>query len=421
LARARVRSQVERGAGTAKSCFALLDKRHSFRNGPLEPFADGYWDSLLEVGYSPLSAANHLRVMAHLSRWLEREGLGAADFDSGQVGAFLAARRAAGYTCWRSERGLRPLCSYMRSIGAFPESFEIVDPGPFDELLTEFAAYLRVERGITLEVITQRTRVANRFLSALDPPGPEGIGARAVTSFVSAESQERSIGYSKLLVSDLRSFLRFMHVSSRTERDLSGAAPAVAGWRGTSLPSRFDVAEVDALVESCSRTTAVGRRDYAVLKVLSRLGLRAGEVARLRVEDLDWRLGEIVVHGKGGRVDRLTLPVDVGDAIVAYLEHGRPGWPFREVFLKVRAPEGPISSGCVNAIVREAGRRAGVQGAHAHALRHSAASEMLAMGVPLDEIAQVLRHTSTLTTSIYAKLDAEALRSVAEEWPEVSE
>jgi len=220
------------------------------------------------------------------------------------------------------------------------------------------------------------------------------------------------------MTSALRSFLRFLAVEGVAAASLAGAVPSVANWRLAGLPRALGPVEVAALLASCDRSTGNGLRDYAVLSVLARLGLRAGEVAGMRLEDLDWLRGEIVVRGKGGRGDRLPLPVDVGAAVAGYLSAGRPaGAGDRCVFVRVKAPHRGLTSTGVTQIVAAAGHRAGVGTVYAHRLRHSAATGMVRAGAPLAEIGQVLRHRRALTTAIYAKVDCEALRGLARPWP----
>jgi site-specific recombinase XerD len=222
----------------------------------------------------------------------------------------------------------------------------------------------------------------------------------------------------QLTVVALRALLRFLHLEGVLERSLAGAVPSVAGWRLSGLPKRLEPGQVDALLASCDRSTVIGLRDRAILTVLSRLGLRAGEVASLSLEDIDWRAGELIVRGKGARSERLPLPHDVGEAIVGYLRDGRPATAQdRAVFVRVRAPHHGLSSGGVTFVVKAAAQRAGLGLVHAHRLRHTAASEMLRCGATLPEVGQVLRHRHASTTAIYAKVDREALRQIARPWP----
>ena len=216
----------------------------------------------------------------------------------------------------------------------------------------------------------------------------------------------------------LRSLLRFLHLEGVLERSLAGAVPSVYGPRLSGLPKRLEPGQADALLASCDTSTVIGRRDLAILTVLARLGLRAAEVAALSLEDIDWRAGELVVHGKGGRSERLPLPLDVGEAIVGYLRDGRPeSAQDRAVFVRVRAPHHRLSPGGVTYVVEAAARRAGLGQIHAHRLRHTAASEMMRAGATLPEVGQVLRHRRAASPAIYAKVDREALRQIERLWP----
>jgi integrase len=226
-----------------------------------------------------------------------------------------------------------------------------------------------------------------------------------------------SIGSTQYFVAGLRAFLRFCFLEGRVGADLSAAALAVTGRRHSSLPKGISGADATALLRSCDRRRSEGRRDYAVLLVLLRLGLRAGEVAGLALGDVDWRAGEIVVRGKGRREDRFPLPFDVGEAIAGYLRRGRPRTSRRELFLRVLAPIAPLSRGGVSSIVRRACRRVGIAEVGAHRLRHTVACEMVTAGVPLPEIGEMLRHRSIASTAVYARVDLDTLRGVALPWP----
>ncbi|MGZ6588731.1 MAG: site-specific integrase, partial [Solirubrobacteraceae bacterium] len=217
-------------------------------------------------------------------------------------------------------------------------------------------------------------------------------------------------------VGELRSLLRFLFVRGFTSLALGDAVPPVASWRDTRIPRAVPPADVERLIASCDRSTLDGARDAAIVLLLARLGLRSIEVARLELSDLDWRAGELLVRGKGGREDRLPLPDDVGTALAEYLTvRGRR--EFRRVFLTLRAPTRPIRPDLVGDVVRRACERAGVAEFTPHRLRHALASEMLAQGASLQEISQVLRHRHLSTTAIYAKVDLERLRQVALPWP----
>jgi integrase/recombinase XerD len=217
----------------------------------------------------------------------------------------------------------------------------------------------------------------------------------------------------------LRSLLGFLHLRGLVAGPLAEAVPSTASWRLSGLPRALEPERLDALLASCDRDTATGRRDYAVLVMLARLGLRAGEVAALGLEDVDWRAGELRIAGKGRRVERLPLPADVGEAIVAYLRDGRPAAALdRSLIVRVRAPHHGLSTGGITQIVFAAAARAGLGPLHSHRLRHTAATQMLRAGASLEEIGQVLRHRQVLRTAIYAKVDRDALGQLARPWPQ---
>ena len=330
--------------------------------GPLDGHAEGFQAELVRMEYTALSAAGQLRVMAHLSRWLAQEGLQPFELTSEQVDRFLVARRSAGYTCWLSARGLSPMLGYLRTVGAVPEP---VAPKltAVEQFLAEYDGYLRSERGLAPSTVRHSIDVARLFLGRVTQPGGEldleSLDAVTVAGFVSAECVGRSVGWAKNTVTGLRSLLRYLHLRGVTPVSLVCAVPAVAGWRGGSLPRALPGGQVERLLGSCDRRRRVGRRDFAVLILLSRLGLRAVEVAALELSDVDWRAGELVIRGKGRREERLPLPTDVGEALVAYLRV-RGHSPHRAMFLQLRAPHGPISDAAVMSLVRDACRRAGL-------------------------------------------------------------
>jgi integrase/recombinase XerD len=392
--------------------------------GPLAPYADAFGAGLGQRGYTPLTRVNELRLMGHVSRWLQVNRVPADRFTPEQVEVFRAAQRAGGHGVPATLRVLAPMLEILRDLGVFPPATasEPVAAGAAEELLASFTRYLLRERGLVASTAAAYAARASRFLQRCAPDGSlTGLGADHVTGAVVAESRALSVGAVQFFVVALRAFLRFAFLEGLTCVDLSAAALGSTGRRHTSLPQGIDQASADALLESCDQDTTVGRRDYAVLITLLRLGLRAGEVARLRLEDIDWRAGQIVVHGKGHRIDRLPMPVDVGEAIAGYLQHARPTGPgtaaSREVFLRATAPIAGLDRGGVSFIVRRASVRAGIPAIGAHRLRHTAACRMVSAGVPLTQIGQALRHRSSISTAIYARLDVEALRGLAQPWP----
>jgi site-specific recombinase XerD len=385
--------------------------------GPLQGFAAGFAVELEAGGYTPLSAANQLRLLAHLSRWLAAEGVASSELNDERVQAFLAARSAQGYTCWLSPRGLAPLLGYLRGVGVVPEPAPRTRSGPVEELLTEYREYLLHERGLVASTVRGYEAQARLFLTRLRVGDLRVLTVGAVTGFVVAETAMRTTGAAKRMVTALRSLLRFLLLTGRVDTDLASAVPAVAGWRLAWLPRAVGPDQVRALLESCDRSRAVGRRDFAILTMLTRLGLRACEVAAMELDDIDWRAGELMIRGKGNQRDKLPLPVDVGQALVGYLRAGRPSSACRQVFLGARAPYRPLTSGAVCKMVRHVGARAGIDPLGAHRLRHTTATSVLRAGASLEEVGQLLRHRELASTAIYAKVDQARLVTVARPWP----
>jgi integrase/recombinase XerD len=293
----------------------------------------------------------------------------------------------------------------------------VVD-SPTDVLLACFERYLVAERGLAAGTAALYLRSARRFVEGLAPDrGLGGLVAGDVTAAVLRESESVSVSATRTFVSGLRSFLGFCFIEGLVGSDFSRAALLVRGHSSSPLPRGISRADARALLGSCDRRRALGRRDYAIIITLVRLGLRRGEVAGLRLDDIDWRAGELVVRGKGTRQERLPLPADVGEAIASYLRRGRPRSGRREVFLRAMAPYDPIASGTVASTVRRACRRAGIAEVGSHRLRHTAACDMVKANVPLVRIGQVLRHRSLQSTAIYARVDVERLRLLAAPWP----
>jgi site-specific recombinase XerD len=390
-------------------------------SGPLKPYARGFAAELSQQGYTQMSAASRMWLMAHLSRWLEGEGLDETALTQIVVEAFMAARRAAGHTHYRSPRALDPLLGYLRGLGAAPSVPPIVETAPEEVLLERYRHYLTMERGLAASTARCYVNSVRPFLAAratADGIDLENPVAGDIAAFVLAECSRRSVTSARMLVKALRPLLAFLHVDGVLECSLAAAVPSIAGWRLAGLPQALEPDQARRLLTSCDRSTVAGSRDFAILTLLSRLGMRAGEVAALELDDLDWRAGEILVRGKGDRRERLPLPTDVGEAVASYLRHGRPeAAAGRRVFVRVRAPLGPVTSSAVTQVVYAAGMRTGLGKIGAHRLRHTAATEMLRAGASLTDIGQVLRHRRLLTTAIYAKTDRESLRILARPWP----
>lgn len=388
-------------------------------SGPMVPVVEAYRLELGNRGYTPRSVVNELRQVARLSLWLEDRGLVAADLSTGRVEEFLAFQRSLGsHRSQWSRPGLLCLLDVLSSSNVVMAEVPVPPASPVEVVLAEFERYLLSERALAPGTVVGYVSHARRFLGGIRASRElPDITAAQVTAAVLSESAAVSVSTTQNFVAGLRSFLGFCFVEGLLDADLSQAALAITGRRRSSLPRGISKADARAILHSCDRRSALGRRDYAVLITLLRLGLRRGEVAGLRLDDIDWRAGELVVRGKGGRLDRLPLPTDVGEAIASYLRRGRPVSDRREVFLKGRAPLGPIAPGTVASTVRRACRRAGIPEMGSHRLRHTTACDMVAAGVPLVQVAEVLRHRSLQTTAIYGRVDVERLRLLATPWP----
>ncbi len=388
--------------------------------GPLAPFAAGFESWLGSQAYSPSAAADRVYQFDQLSRWLEREGLGVGELTGEQAERFAAARRTAGLMTWVAPRSALLPVGYLRGLGVAPAPVAVVGQGPLEELLADYRRYLSIERGLSDHTVFDAYGPAARLFLAGGADehglGLDRLSAARVISFLVGECPKRSVSGARDLVCALRSLLRYLHVAGLIGAPLVWAVPSVADLRDRSLPRGLEPAAVSRLLASCDRRRLAGRRDYAILLLLARLGLRAGEVAAIQLDDIDWRLGELLVRGKGSREDVLPLPVDVGEAVVSYLRR-RPRCECRALFLRVTAPRGQMDRCTVAWVVRAACDRAGLARVGAHRLRHTAATEMLRAGASLVEIGQVLRHREQKTTAIYAKVDWNALRPLARRWP----
>lgn len=394
--------------------------KERWMTGPLGAHVPGFGEELARLGYAARPARRHLQLLSQLSSWLEVEELEPAGLSSTRVVDFLDARRAQGHSRLVTAVGVAPMLGYLRRLGVIPEPSRPTPVGPVEELLERYHLYLVDQRGLVEQVVAQAEAAACLFLRSFDDgPGPDWaeVSAADVTRFMTRECSKRGEASAQTLAWGLRSFLRFAHVEGIISVPLAQAVPSVAGWSGASLPRALAPGEAARLLRSCDRRTAAGRRDYAILVLLVRLGLRAGEVCAMQLDDIDWRAGEVVVHGKGRRDERLPLPVDAGEAIAGYLRQGRPQAESRAVFLRLFAPRKALTRGAVSWVVYNACERAGLPRVGAHRLRHTAATEMLRSGATLAEVGQVLRHRQAGTTAIYAKVDRGALAGLARPWP----
>ena len=388
--------------------------------GPLASYAQGFAAELSRQGYRRKPVTDQIRLLAHLSRWLLGKGLDTSDLAISVFNEFLGARRSQGYTLWLSPKALAPLTSYLRGIGVTVcEHTPALSPS--EALLSHYREYLVGTRGLTTGSARGYIDMVRPFVAGLLVDGEldwASVQAADVNAFVLAACRDRSIGSAKLVTTALRSLLGYAQLEDLTSVALRDGVPAVAGRRLAGLPRSLQPGEVRRLLAACDRRTAAGRRDFAMLTLMSRLGLRAGEVRVMALEDIDWPAGELLIRGKGHRLELLPLPEDVGQALSAYLQRGRPATAQgRNVFVRVRSPHQALSSGGVSRAVEAAATRAGLGRMGAHVLRHTVATEIVRAGVPLPVVGQVLRHRRLTTTAIYAKVDRDGLRQLARRWP----
>jgi len=389
-------------------------------SGPIVEFSDGLICELRTLGYATTTATGLMRLTAHLSRWLEGSGLGLAELTPSVIDAFVAERRTS-YVNLSSAEALSPILGYLRRVGAVPESLPVVPTTAAQVALDGFVRFLVDERVLSGPVAAAYAHWVRTFVEDLLCPAgaqaPRDVAAGELVAFLARSLPALSGKSAQMTATAMRSLLRFAHAQGWLSRDLSAAVPPVARWRLSGLPRPLTQAQVRALLDACDPGDPVGSRDRAVIVLMRRLALRSAEVAALGLQDVDWVGGTVRIRGKGGRVDRMPLPSDVGEALVGYLRGGRPATSERAVFLRAVAPFTPLGSSSVSCIVARAARRAGLGTVHGHRLRHTAASETLNAGATLDEVAQLLRHEGVASTVIYAKVDRSRLTALARPWP----
>jgi len=389
--------------------------------GPLSPYIGPYLAEIRNQGYSPQSLREQTHVLEACGRWLERTGRSAGDLNESIAHECLQRVVRRGFGRNTAPATLRRLLAMLRRIGVTPEP-EARSLNRSEQLAHAYADFL-LERNLAPRTIAIRRLVASRFLSEKFGSGPLklcNLRAPDVTTFVQRHAHDHGPAHARTLVAGMRLFLGYLHYEGLIDSDLSQTVPAVAQWRFSTLPKHLSALQVRQVLRHCDRSTSLGRRNYAILLLLARLGLRACEVVRLNLEDLDWDNSRITVCGKGGQCARLPLPADVARAIAGYLQHDRPQYACRRLFIRDYAPIGGFDRGAALAcLVKRALAKAGVESGRkgAHLLRHSLATHMLRKGASLNEIGEVLRHRSPDTTGIYAKVDLKSLRSLALPWP----
>jgi site-specific recombinase XerD len=392
--------------------------------GPLAAYIKRFAASLSEQGYASDSIHRQVLIAVDFSQWLERQEVGLRSVTSEHPSRYLRYRARWARPSQGDAAALNHLLALLRGLGAIPaEKISVRRLTPGERCMEAYEVYLREVRGLAEATIVNYVPFVGKFLKDRFGDGPLTLSqlcASDVARFVQRQASHLHRKRAKLLTTALRSFFRYARYLGRTKLDLAAAVPAVADWSMSSIPRAIATEQVRELLDSINRHTAMGRRDYAILLLLARLGLRSGEVASLELDNIDWNTGQLSVRGKSGQRSELPLPAEVGEAIAAYLQHGRPQSTSRRVFLRAKAPIGGFrgASG-VGSIVRHRLQRAGVNAPTlgAHQFRHGLATQMLRQGASLDDIGEVLGHHNPQTTTIYTKVDLDALRALAMPWP----
>jgi integrase/recombinase XerD len=398
-------------------------------NGPSPGLCDTHVSffvtHLRAEGYAERTLRKKRSIAASFARWTVGKQFAVGDVNESLLTAFV--ERSPGRRKSRVNlelAALRPFLKYLRAEAGVPPSSLPIDASPADELEHRYMDYLRKERGLTENSLRVYLPFIHDFLSeqvAKTGASTETLAAPMVRDFLLERVRNRSSEYSRLLATSLRSYFRFLYLRGETAIDLSLSVPTVRRWRQAGVHAFLSPEEVERVLSATDRVTPSGRRDHAILLLLARLGLRAGEIVALELGDILWRTGEIVVHGKGRLQDRLPLLADIGEALALYLSEVRGTSVSRQVFLRMLAPHVGLAGPCaVGHIVRQALARACLRSPSrgaAHLFRHSLATRMIRHGASLAEISEVLRHRSRSSTEIYAKVDFEALREVARPWP----
>jgi site-specific recombinase XerD len=393
-------------------------------DGPIAAHIDAFAASRTALGYAKSSLQREIRLAAGFSQWLKQERIALHRIDANQVSRYLRHRRRQVRPGLGDAAALQHLLEFLRREGVI--ATEPITAGrltPAERTVHAYAQYLRDARALASATITNYTPFIQGFLTDRFGVGPARLArltARDVVRFVQRQAPRLHLKRAKLLTSALRSFLQYARYQGAVTLDLAAAVPAVANWSMPAIPRAIGDEQIRQLLASFNRRTAIGRRDYAIVLVLARLGLRANEVAGLELADIQWEAGQVSVRGKRGHRTVLPLPADVGAAIAAYLRHGRPSSPSRRVFLRSKAPiQGFLGQCAIGSIVRHALHRAGIAAptTGAHQFRHALATRMLRRGASLTEIGEILRHRSPQTTMVYAKVDLPALRALALPWP----
>ena len=399
------------------------EKFQNLKFGPLSCHIPAFTSSLYEQGYASTSIHVKMMVVRNFSRWIKKRQLMICELDQWAISDFFEEHPRAGYVRRGDLSTLRSLLEWLRDAGITPKLLPEVDDSKLHGIECDFEQYLEKERGLSQPTLRNYLPVIRCFLSerfGSDSIVLSELCASNIIQFVLRHARTISCRNAQLMTSALRGFLRFLLFRGNINCDSAACVPTVAYWRLSELPKSLEPEKVEHLLQNCDQSTAIGKRDYAILLLLARVGLRAGEIVAMTLDDINWEAGEVSIRGIGSRRDQLPIPQDVGKALATYLRHGRLPCATRCVFIRAKAPrQGFSGSAAIDNIVRRALKRAHLDPIRkgAHLLRHSLATKMLGQGASLAEIGEVLRHSTTNTTQIYAKVDLAALSELAQPWP----
>jgi site-specific recombinase XerD len=402
-----------------------LDKNPSVppkeAGGPLHSYIPDFTDSLANRGYSKQCIAYKVHLVRAFDQWVRQRRIKMEGFTEKRIQGFIR-HRAKRYSKKRGDAAtLRSLLKHLQEA----KVVSCVQPkmSALDQLQLRFAQHLTEQRGLRPKSVRQYLFHSRRFLVERFADGPlslSELNAQDIVRCILRQARIVSPHAARCMAKALRSLLRFLQQSGEIVIDLAARVPSVANWNLSGLPKYLLPQQVNLVLRKSNQDDPIVRRDRVILLLLARLGLRAAEIVDMRLDDIDWEAGELTVRGKGGRLDKLPLPRDVGRALAHYLKQLRPPCTCRKVFIRSAAPhEGLADSAAVDIVVQRALRRAGISPPNrgAHLFRHSLATQMLRNGASMSEIAKVLRHQSESSTAIYAKVDLSALRSIAQPWP----
>jgi len=403
--------------------FAIHDLPPGMDSGPLGCIIPAYATLLSQQGYTESSAHQQLRFLSDLNQWLHRQQIQVVDLSEQVIDQYMEYRHQRFLPRRDDVTILRRLVRLLHAQCLLPEEVTRSPDNTRQRIENDYDRYLSEERELSVSTRFNYRSFVQRFLSFQYGDGPvcfTALNAENVIHFIQSQVERLTPKRAGLMVSALRSFFCYLHHRGDITKDLAACVPTIPNWQFSELPRFLQPGQVQLVLSQCDRSTAQGRRDYAILLLLARLGLRACEIVSLTLDDIHWQVGEINIHGKGNRQALLPLPPDVGEAVAAYLEKDRPTCSTRRVFIRMRAPRrGFANSEAISTIVARTLKRAGIDSPHtgAHLFRHTLATKMLRQGAALTDIALLLRHSSINTTTLYAKVDLIALQALAQPWP----